>query len=124
MSGFQKYFWRSIVSDRSTSSDQSPARSATQPATPSASARLRSPFAFACLACCTRRSRVAVPLAVPFVFAMLPLPRPGTRLRARLRSAYPGARVAQLRRAEPVHDLVPLRAATLALGLAGLWAAD
>src|SRR5215218_1590512 len=47
MSGFQRYFWRSIQARSWSSSDQSPARSATQPAAPVAFSRRASAFSFA-----------------------------------------------------------------------------
>src|ERR687887_795842 len=47
MSGFQRYFWRSIQPRSCASSDQSPARSATQPAAPVAFSRRASAFSFA-----------------------------------------------------------------------------
>ena len=63
MSGFQRYFWRSIQVRSCSSSDQSPARSATQPAAPVACSRRASAFSFARLA--WRSACAAPPFALP-----------------------------------------------------------
>src|SRR2546423_750623 len=62
MSGFQKYFWAFMKPRSCASSDQSPARPATQPATPDAPLRRSSTFSRACLAW---RSACALRVAAP-----------------------------------------------------------
>src|SRR4051794_24684826 len=96
MIGFQKYFWFSRKPRSWASSDQSPARSATQPETPDIFSRRFSTFSRACLAWCSRFAtggvfcRCAVAMSSPPFLLRYPWCQRATRHPPRTPRGYIG----------------------------------